>query len=82
MTPCGCRGVGAVDSRDIGQALQQAGTILNPGTYFNGPGGMVTYVPNPGDIGPGVPMSNSGGTSMSTMLFVGLLAYIFFKGGR
>lgn len=69
-----------VNSADIGAALQQAGTILNPGTYYTGPGGVVTYAPAPGALGPGLPPSTVGGMSGGTLIMLAVVAYFLFKG--
>lgn len=79
------RGVGEVTTQDIGQALSQAGTILNPGTYSTTWNGGVLYTP-PAPIGANGPGSNmlGGATSINptTLLLIGAIAFFMFKGGK
>ncbi len=80
------RGIGDVTQQDIGQALSQVGTILNPGTYTTTYGGGVLYTPAP-PIGT-VPGASApivvGGTAVSPGMLLLLAggAFMLMKGGK
>ncbi len=76
-------GIGDVTTQDIGAALSQAGTILNPGTYTNTWNGGVLYTPATA-VAPG-PMSAAslqGSISPTTLLLIGGIALFAFSGGK
>ena len=82
------RGIGDITTQDIGAALSQAGTILNPGTYTTTYGGGVLYTPAPGANIPGGVNAPSapvviGGTAMSPGMLLLLAggAFMLMKGG-
>lgn len=84
-------GFGEVTTQDIGQALSQAGTILNPGTYTTTWNGGVLYTPaapaaSIGASAPGNVSNMLGGASASisptTLLVIAAVAFFMFKGGK
>lgn len=73
------RGIGDVTTQDIGQALSQAGTILNPGTYTTTYNGGVLYTP----AGVNAPGANAlSSISPTTLLLLGGVALFAFSGGK
>ena len=80
------RGIGDVTTQDIGQALTQAGTILNPGTYTTTYGGGVLYTPAaPAGAAPGStpPVVTPFGTmSPTTLLLLGGAALYLMSGKK
>jgi len=71
-------GVGDITTQDIGQALTQAGTILNPGTYTTTYNGGVLYTPPAPAGAPGVATT----MSPTTLLLIAAVVYFAFGGKK
>lgn len=74
-----CTGIGDVTSQDIGAALSQAGTILNPGTYTTLANGQVVYTPAAGaNVPGGLPATGTSG-NFTTLLIVGFFIFLMSR---
>lgn len=73
--------------QQIGAALSQAGTLLNPGTYTTNPiTGAVTYYPTAGaNVPGGLPTTSGTGLAAmdpTTLLILAALALFMFSGKK
>jgi hypothetical protein len=71
-------GVGEITTQDVGAALSQAGTILNPGTYTTTYNGGVLYTP-PAPAGAPGPIATMNPTTI--LLIIGAFL-LFSRGGK